>query len=109
MSWTVDEALAPTCEPRRFLSEYRFTVGELWTTISIKLWKRVDDDKVYFTQSHFIKTPSQAGPYTTSINCGDDEGSALHRAVDTIVSYYDSAVREGHAPEEDWLVSNTRF
>jgi hypothetical protein len=111
MPCTVEDAVSEDviCQPRRLLTEYEFEVGDLGVTVTIRLWQHVGGPGVWFTQSHFIHTPDQAGPYCTSQPWGDDEGTALHAAVRTITNYYDMAVHAGHTPAPSWLVPNRHF
>ncbi|HUT53686.1 MAG TPA: hypothetical protein VM658_09860 [bacterium] len=111
MPWTIESALEgeSITEPIQLLSEFEFHVGELTTPIRIKLFRRIGGKEVWFRQSHFIHTPSQFDPYMTSLPFADDEAYALHRAVDSIVSYYEAAIKDGHTPDEKWLVPNEGF
>lgn len=59
--------------------------------------------------SHYIKTPEQAGAYRPSNPSGDYEAYALHRAITAITDYYDTAVKNGHTPDESWLIPNKHF
>jgi hypothetical protein len=95
---------------RRFVSEHQFFVGELPQRVTVRLYQSLDRDWVEFEQSHFINTPLQIDAYKTSSPYGDDEDDALRLAVDfCLVQWYEQAVREGHSPDESWLVPNPRF
>jgi hypothetical protein len=94
---------------RRFISEYDFYLGKLPQRITIRLYQLPDRDEVEFVQSHFIHTPTQADAYRTSTPYGDDELGALERAVRDLTMYYDSAVADGHVPNEAWLEANPQF
>lgn len=64
-------------------------------------------DRYWFELSHWIKTPTQLGPYTPSRPYCDSIDSAEHRAVfTTIVEYHRQAVDAGHTPDDSWLVPN---
>jgi len=95
--------------PKRFVSEYRFYLKGIADQITIRLYEAVLGDGYLFTQSHFIRTPIQAGPYTTDHATGSSEEAAIQRALKTFLSYYDGAIKEGHEPEDTWLFPNKNF
>jgi len=115
MAWTVQEIFDSEhiTEPRKILGEYEFNLKEIPTQIRIRISQEINppipDYPFHFELSHYIHTPTQAGPYTTSRPWGTTEHDALHRAVDCLVSYYKSAIQAGHAPEKSWLVANEYF
>jgi hypothetical protein len=95
---------------RRLLSEHQFLIGTLRQRITVRLYQSLERDCVEFEQSHFINTPLQIDAYRTSTPYGDDEDDALRLAVGfCLVQWYEQAVREGHQPDESWLVPNPRF
>jgi hypothetical protein len=95
---------------RRFVSEYQFFVGELPQMITVRFYQSLDRNWIEFEQSHFINTPLQIDAYRTSAPYGDDQDDALRLAVGfCLVQWYEQAIREGHQPDESWLVPNPRF
>lgn len=94
---------------RIFVGEYKFYVGGLSKEITIRLYRNLDGTQVSFEQSHYIKTPLLPIHYTASISSADNEGVALHRAITSITSYYDEAIKKGNQPNDDWLVENEYF
>ena len=62
-----------------------------------------------FTQSHFIKTPLQGGPYRTSVSRDETADGALQRATRTILEYYNEAISKGYPPTADWFVKNKNY
>lgn len=62
-----------------------------------------------FSQSHYIKTPLQASQYITSRTSETSAGRALDRVVDTIMSWFNDAVKQGHAPSNSWFKPNKDF
>jgi hypothetical protein len=95
---------------RRFVSEYQFFVGELPQMITVRFYQSLDRNSIEFEQSHFINTPLQIDAYRTSAPYGDDQDDALRLAVGfCLVQWYEQAIREGHQPDESWLVPNPRF
>lgn len=93
---------------RIFVGEYKFCVGGLSKEITIRLYRNLDGTQVSFEQSHYIKTPLQQTRYTPSIPA-DNEVVALHRAITSITSFYDDAIKKGKQPNDDWLVENEYF
>ncbi len=119
---------------RRFLGEYQFSIGELGTRVTFRLYERLHSiesgdgepkgkkGEVEVMQSHFIKTPLASVPYIE-----DAEGAyildrtdearqwdlweirALRQAISSLIQDYDNAVTAGHTPDEDWLVPNPDF
>ena len=94
---------------RRLVSEHQFFVGELSPRITVRLYESQERDRIEYEQSHFIRTPLQADAYQTSTPWGDDALYALNLAAFGITQWYDQAVREGHQPNDSWLVPNPRF
>lgn len=95
--------------PRKFLSEYRFQVGELRPFITIRLYESIGGAGIVFEQSHFIQIPGHIEPYRTSITTGTTEADALHKAVSDFTMYYDIAIRDGRSPDDAWLIPNPNF
>jgi hypothetical protein len=98
-------------EPKYLVREYRFYLGQLGP-ITIRVWKTREsygDCTFTFTQSHYIKTPTQAGPYMTSAPFGETEERAINRAVQGFLTWYTGAIHEGHEPDESWLVPSEHF
>lgn len=56
-----------------------------------------------FKLSHYIKTPSQIGPYRPSRPWGDSKDYALNLAISAITQYYKEAIKEGYVPSNEWL------
>jgi hypothetical protein len=95
---------------RRFVSEYQFFIGELPQMVAVRLYESLDTNCIEFEQSHFINTPLQIDAYRTSAPYGGNEDDALRLVVGfCLVQWYEQAVREGHQPDESWLVPNPRF
>lgn len=95
---------------KKIIGEYDFKLNEIPdVSIKVKLYKLNDSDEIYFKTSHFIHSPVQAGAYVTSRSSAVNEELALKRAIDTITSYYETAIRDGHEPSDAWLVKNESF
>jgi hypothetical protein len=84
-------------------------VGNLSTTIHMRVYQRKSDGKLLIEQSHFIKTGIQYLPYAVNEMQGSDETAALHELEQNILNFYDQAVRRGYTPTEAWLIPNSSF
>lgn len=62
-----------------------------------------------FHQSHYIKTPTQMGAYKPSAPYADDLVYTLHKAVESIISEYQIAIKNGYSPDANWLIKNPNF
>jgi hypothetical protein len=94
----------------KVIGEYSFYLewDDDFKIIKIRIEESIDG-KIQFVQSHYIKTPVQASHLTTSRSWGGAADDALKRAVDTVMSYYNEAIKAGHKPNEDWFVKNTQY
>jgi hypothetical protein len=108
MPWTIDSALeddlVTVVERDDDEGEFILRIGDLNTIVTISLRRFMNDDRTRFIVSHAIHTPSQAGPYKTSVQVADDPAYALHRAVSGLTDYFREAIKAGHKPAETWLV-----
>lgn len=81
-------------------------------SINIKVWRvtpLTNGDEYFFTLSHNVKTPSQAGPYRPSRTMASTEDAALKEAIDATRRFLVGAISEGHSFKDDWLVPNEDF
>lgn len=110
MAWTIDKALEDesiTVISRDDIrGDYELRIGDLDTPVHIKLRRHVGSDETDFEVSHAIKTTGMPGPYRTSIRRGDYPAYALHRAIMGITDHFRTAIKEGHRPQESWLIEN---
>jgi len=109
---TIEDALTEKSvhEAWRLHSEYRVSVGELTQQVRIRIWKGCKGASNYcYTQSHYVHTPLQAGPYRSNAIFADDEASALQLAVRSLTTFYDEAVGANRQPDDSWLVPNNYF
>lgn len=106
MPWSIDEALNDEAIEKTELTQsgYSFWLRGIPVEISVILSVNPVHGGFNFHLSHFINTPSQAGPYRPSRPWGDYEAYALHLAVTAITQYYNQAIGEGHQPSREWLV-----
>jgi hypothetical protein len=114
MPWSDNDIFGDTSivEPRVLVSEHRFNLEHIASSVTVRIYKHLsgdDDSRFSFETSHYIHTPEQMGPYVPSAPWYDEPSYALHRAVDSIVSYYRAAVEAGHVPSREWLEPNEFF
>ena len=109
--WSREEDLTDPSirEPLIFLSEFRFSLRDIPTEISVRLYRPIHSDNIVVRRSHDISVsglnPQQAA------KCEDDskEGEVLHAAVDELVCVYNAARAEGLKPDGSWLKPNPSF
>lgn len=91
----------------KFFSEYHifFDVGDDRFRLSIRVYE-TDDQRYFFEQSHYIRTPVQDGADLMEGERHSRPETALSRAVESITTYYEDAVGKGHAPSATWFVRN---
>jgi hypothetical protein len=81
----------------------RFRLSGIDIEVRIDL-EDVGGGNVRFHRSHAIHTPVQIGPYHPGRDWDDDPAYAMHRAIESLASYYQQALRAGHKPSPQWLV-----
>jgi hypothetical protein len=100
-------------EPRKVIGEYSFYLEGASTRVSIRISHEFNppnpEYQFHFELSHYIHTPTQAGPYITSSPWSTSEDGALHRAINVVLPFYTGAIEAGHTPSESWLVKNEYF
>ncbi len=110
MTYLIDDVLNDplvTVEDRHDeMGSFAVRIGSLETIVSIELGRFWTSEHTKFSVSHSIHTPLQVAPYRSSHTFGDYWAYALHRALDSLLSYYRQAVTDGHMPCEAWLVKN---
>ena len=97
-------------EFHKFYSEYHvyFETGDERFKVMFRVYE-TDDSRFFFEQSHFISTPLQANSNVPTRVTDEHPHVALQRGVDSITTYYDVAVSEGHAPSAEWFVRNDLY
>lgn len=83
-----------------FFVRFRFTGLAQEVTVNILI---TGLNQVEFRRSHAIKAPGQMDFYNPSRLQDDDNAYCMHRAVESLASYYRIAVKAGHVPQESWL------
>jgi hypothetical protein len=112
MSWSKEEALTDPAvrEPMMFVSEFRFSLRDIPTEITIRLYRPLFSEEHVARCSHRLSIPKvSASPAATPDEAAAGEGLALHNAVDEFVSLYNRARAEGLTPEASWLTPNADF
>lgn len=98
---------------RKLAGEYQFQLKGIEIPFRVRVYRdykpNVKQHQYFYTQSHYIQTPMQAGPYVTSSPFSYDEITALEKAVDGIYGYYREAVEAGHKPSNSWLREDEDF
>lgn len=89
---------------RRLAAEYRFRVGNLEPPVRVKVWENLDEDAGYryeYSQSHFIQSPEQMGPYMSSRTFGDSVEELFEDAVSGFEIFYKDDARL--VPDDDFV------
>ncbi len=91
----------------KFFSEYHlfFEVARERFRVDICIYE-TDDGRYFFEQSHYIRTPLQDSAPMPVAERHPGPHQALSRAVESITTYYEDAVAEGHEPCVSWFVPN---
>ena len=63
----------------------------------------------HFDVSHFVHTPVQASAYFHTRTEAYSELAAIDIALSSARNYFQAAIREGHDPDDSWLIPNTDF
>ena len=97
-------------EFHKFYSEYHifFETGTERFKVRFRVFE-TGDQRFFFEQSHFISTPLQEQSHTPSATTDDQPHAALQRGVQSITTFYDDAVSQGHKPAADWFVLNDLY
>lgn len=107
--WTIDGVFENEAiehyEPIQ--SGYAFRLKGMSTVVTVTLTPNAETGWVDYKLSHYIKTPEQMSKYVPSRQSGDYLEYALQRGVTTITDFYKIAVRNGHIPEDSWLIANS--
>jgi hypothetical protein len=97
-------------QAKKLVSEYKFFLEGIPVEIGIKVYQNITDfDGYSFTQSHYLKTPSQAMAYRTHGTHSGSEEDCLRLALNTFLTEYNIALRNDHAPSDDWLEPNNLY
>jgi len=96
-------------DQRILLYECHFRLGKLTPNIKVRIFYIIGYPESYFyDQSHFIQTPIQVSLYSPS-SFASSPRMALNGAIESLQSFYNAAIREGHVPDDNWLVANEDF
>jgi hypothetical protein len=111
MSWSREEALTDPAirEPLIFLSEFRFSLRDIPTEISIRLYRPIHSQAIVMRRSHDISV--RGLDPKPPVPCDDEsrEGEVLHAAIDELLSVYNAARAQDLAPDAAWLKPNPNF
>jgi hypothetical protein len=111
VTWSREEALTDPAvrEPMMFASEFRFHLRDIPTEITLRLYRPLHSGRIVVRRSHEISIPQLAGHALPEPDEIDNEGEALHTAVDEMVSIYNAARAQGLTPDPSWLKPNESF
>lgn len=97
-------------EFHKFYSEYH-----LWLQadderfrVTIRIYE-TNDGRFFFTQSHYVRTPLHDGSASPTRLTHMTSQAALSAGAESVTSFYEAAVGQGHTPSTDWFVPNPRF
>lgn len=94
---------------RHLVTEYAFCLGEIPTTIRVRLYKQQEGQRYSCEQSHYIQTPLQDEPTFDSADDHASVDACLAAITDAMVAQYQRAEQAGHRPSEDWLLPSREF
>ena len=98
---------------RRLAETVELRFDGLDTVVTVRVYECLTPDfekgRYEFDTSHFVQTPTQAGPYISSRNREDSLDATLRRGIETITSFIEGAQRVGHVPSDTWFVRNEFF
>ena len=97
-------------EFHKFYSEYHvyFETGADRFKVMFRVYE-TGDARFFFEQSHFISTPLQADSHVPSRETDAHPHLSLQRGVESITTFYDDAVGQGHTPSAQWFVRNDLY
>ncbi|WP_163557797.1 hypothetical protein [Halomonas sp. NO4] len=96
-------------QQRHLVTETAFCLGEIPTTIRVRVYRQLANQRYSAEQSHYIQTPLQPEP---AFESGDDHPSldaCLAAIAEIMVEQYQQAEQAGHSPSEDWLLPSRDF
>lgn len=98
---------ATTTEVRVLVRELSVRIGILARPVSILIWYDGRSAEPYeFENSATMRTPLHESIRSSGLAAS--EGDAIRDAVRLLTQDYEDAVRNGHMPDDDWLVRVAR-
>jgi hypothetical protein len=109
--WSREEALTDPSirEPLIFLSEFRFSLRDIPTEISVRLYRPIHSAKIVVRRSHDISVSGLNAQQAAKCEDDSKEGEVLHAAVDELLCVYNAARAQGLTPATSWLKPNADF
>jgi len=109
--WSREEALTDPSirEPLIFLSEFRFSLRDIPTEISVRLYRPIHSAKIVVRRSHDISVSGLNAQQTAKCEDDSKEGEVLHAAVDEHLCVYNAARDQGLKPGVSWSKPNPNF
>ncbi len=90
--------------PGSVLAKHRFRLEGIRCSVVISVFRTAAGDGFYGVTSHYIRLPSAFAPYIPSDYWFDSPDAAFSTLETGIRNQYEGAVRDGHKPDESWLV-----
>lgn len=84
---------------------HRFRLEGIRASVLVSVFRAAGGDGFYAVTSHYIRVPGRMMPYTPSDYWFDSPDAAIGTLKTGIRIQYDEAVRDGHVPDETWLVN----
>lgn len=94
---------------RQLVTEYAFCVGDIPTTIRVRVYRQLDGNRYSCEQSHYIQTPLQAEPIYESADDHVSVDACLTTITGDMAEQYRKAEEAGHQPSEDWLLPSRDY
>ena len=110
-TWSISEALTDPAirEPITFRSEHRFSLRDIPTEITLRLYNPIHSSALLIRQSHFISVPGLDPQEQASCEEQTQEGEAIQSIISQFVCTYNAAVAQGLKPDASWLQPNPEF
>src|SRR5438105_7838052 len=103
--WSREEALTDPSirEPLIFLSEFRFSLRDIPTEITIRLYRPIHSSKIIVRRSHDVSVNGVDAAAAAPPDDEGHEGEVLHGAVDQHLSLYNAARTKRLNTDTSWL------
>ena len=94
---------------RQLVTELAFCLGEIPTSIRVRVYRSLENEQFSYEQSHYLQTPLQDEP---AFEIADEHASVaecLQAISNTMTEQYQRAEAAGHTPSENWLLPSRDF
>src|SRR5207237_10315631 len=109
--WSRDEAVTEPSlrDPLIFLSEFVFSLRDIPTEISVRLYRPIHSAKIVVRRSHDMSVSGLNAQQAAKCEDESKEGEVLHAAVDELLCVYNAARAQGLRPDASELNLNSNF